>query len=94
MSVVDKIRSMNGILNYLSRFDIPNFNPNREFRMNKFFITFFKFNNIKGYRGHNSKNYKGNFRPSIENADLISCEYWKEFCDWCNLHFEKRSDVV
>jgi len=85
----DKLFHFDGVVKYLNRFEVPDFNPNAEYRMNKLFKKFFDDKGIEGWTAHNSPRYKGSFRPSIQNSSLIQ-ENWGKFCRWCHKNFKKK----
>lgn len=82
MSIVDKLRSLHGVKNYISKhLDIKEKDLN---------ILFLKFAKTSEWKEHfsksNSKNYRGFNKPYIDNAHLISLNCFNEFKQWLLLN--------
>ena len=92
MSVIVKISKYNGILVYLQKnFNLPT-PRNKSFKafeemINDILVKYLKENNFK-YVKNNSKGYRGNYSPALDNSIVIQ-EDWKQFKEWCVNNLEK-----
>jgi hypothetical protein len=82
MSIVDKLRSLYGVKNYISK--------HLEIREKDLNVLFLRFAETSEWKKHfaksNSKNYKGSNKPYIDNAHSISLNCFDEFKKWLSLN--------
>lgn len=93
MSVVDKIRATNGIVNYLQKFDIgkPRNKSHRAYdeHINSVLIKYCKEFKIK-YVKNNSPKYKGSYQPVVDNAYTVQSNF-KQFAEWVKSNYGSRN---
>ena len=88
MSVVDKIRALYGIQCFLRKFDIP-VNINKDKHINQIFLDFAKeMNWLNEFEKQNKPNYRGNYKPSYSNAELIQANF-QDFSKYINKTYKK-----
>ena len=93
MSIMTKIISYNGVIIYLQKnFNLPT-PRNKSFRafeemINDIQIKYLKEHNIE-YRKNNSKGYRGNYSPAIDNSVVIQ-NNWNQFKEWCNINLDRK----
>lgn len=88
MSVVDKIRQLYGLECFLRKFDIP-VNIGKDRNINQIFLDFAKTKNwLNDFEKQNKSNYKGSYKPSYNNAQLISANF-QEFSKYINKTYKK-----
>jgi len=88
MSVVDKIRALYGIECFLRKFDIP-VNIGKDKHINQIFLDFAKeMNWLNEFEKQNKSNYKGSYKPSYNNAELIQSNF-KDFNKYINKTYKK-----
>lgn len=88
MSIQDKVRAIYGIENFLRKFDIET-NIGKDKHINNVFLLFAKeMNWLSDFEKQNKPNYKGNYKPSYNNALLIQANF-KEFSRYINKNYKK-----
>jgi len=88
MSVVYKIRALYGIERFLRKFDIS-VNINKDKHINQIFLDFAKeMNWLNDFEKQNKPNYRGNYKPSYNNAQLIQANF-QEFTKYINKTYKK-----
>lgn len=86
MSVNDKIRCYNGVINWLESNSIDIGKPKKkthraiEEHINNILIKFGKDNSIEMIP-NNKKNYRGSYSPSLSNAVTVS-KHFQLFTNW------------
>lgn len=88
MSVADKIRQLYGIECFLRKFDIS-VNISKDKHINQIFLDFAKeMNWLNEFAKQNKPNYRGNYKPSYNNAQLISANF-QDFSKYINKTYKK-----
>jgi hypothetical protein len=88
MSVVDKIKALYGIECFLRKFDIP-VNIKKDKHINQIFLEFAKeMNWLNEFAKQNKPNYRGNYKPSYSNAELIQANF-KDFSNYIHKTYKK-----
>lgn len=89
MSVADKIRALYGIECFLRKFDIP-VNISKDKHINQIFLDFAKeMNWLNEFDKQNKPNYRGNYKPSYSNAELIQANF-QDFSKYINKTYKKK----
>lgn len=88
MSVVNKIQALYGIECFLRKFDIP-VNIGKDKHINQIFLDFAKeMNWLNEFVKQNKPNYRGNYKPSYSNAQLIQANF-QDFNKYINKTYKK-----
>ena len=91
MNIRNKIIAFNGICKLLRSYDIGKVPRNfrkYDYYINEILLSFGKENGIT-LTPHNSKNYKGQFKPSVENSAYISANCYELFVQWLDNKYKK-----
>ena len=91
MGVRDKVRSLNGIMNFIHKFDIGE-PRNKSFRakdeqINNLLIKFLVKNGLP-YKKNNRPSYKGAYQPVMDNAVTVQ-EHFSKFVNWVRDNYEE-----